>query len=141
MKNKNHRDLLQNIELSIVIVVFGLVFYSSLTIITFGISSSTISNNSTLNEAINLTNKGVSLNQIGKFNESIISLDKALAIDPKNIHALTEKANALGGLGNYPEAIAYYDKVLSIDPKNVPALDNKGLSLSFRILYTGYCLL
>ncbi len=104
MKNKNHRDLLQNIELSIVIVVFGLVLYSSLTIIAFGISSSTISDNLTLNEAINLTNKGVSLNQIGKFNESIILFNKALAIDPKNIHALTEKANALGGLGNYPEA-------------------------------------
>ena len=35
MRMRNHRDLLQNIELSIVIVVFGLVLYSSLTIIAF----------------------------------------------------------------------------------------------------------
>jgi hypothetical protein len=98
MKMRNHKNLLQNIELSIVIVVFGLVFYSSLTIIAFAISSSPISDNSTLNQVINLTNNGISLNQIGKLNESIILFNKDLTIDPQNILALTEKANALGGL-------------------------------------------
>ncbi len=95
MKNRNHRDLLQKIQLSLVIVVFGIVLYSSITIIVFGISSttssSTISDNSIPNEAINLTNNGISLNQIGKFNESIVYFNKALAIDPKNVIALTEK--------------------------------------------------
>ncbi|HEX5186936.1 MAG TPA: tetratricopeptide repeat protein [Nitrososphaeraceae archaeon] len=33
----------------------------------------------------------MSLNSIGKFNESIAYFDKALAIDPKNVDALTNK--------------------------------------------------
>jgi tetratricopeptide (TPR) repeat protein len=134
LKNKN-RGLFQNIQLSIVIMVFGIVIYSLIAVKSFGISS-TISDNSTLNDVIDLTNKGVSLNQIGKFNDSISLFNKALSIEPKNILALTEKANALGGLGNYPVAIVYYDKVLDIDPKNVPALDNKGLSLYHLGNYT-----
>ena len=91
IKMRNHRDFLQNIKLSIVIAVFGIVLYSSLIIIAFGISSSPISDNSTLKEAINLINKGISLNQIGKFNESIVLFNKALVVDPKNILTLTEK--------------------------------------------------
>ena len=38
MKHRN-RGLLQNIQLSIVIMVFGIVLYSSITVIAFGISS------------------------------------------------------------------------------------------------------
>ena len=56
----------------------------------------------------------MSLNSIGKFNESITYFDKVLAIDTNNTIALTQKANAFGGLGKYPEAITYYDKVLAI---------------------------
>jgi hypothetical protein len=35
------------------------------------------------------------------------SFDKALAIDPKNVHALTNKGLALG-LGKYNESLIYY---------------------------------
>ncbi|HEY6535470.1 MAG TPA: hypothetical protein VIY08_06690 [Candidatus Nitrosocosmicus sp.] len=131
LRNRN-TVFLQNIQLLIGIMVFGIVVYSSITIVAFGVLSKllpTISDNLTLNMAINVTNIGISLNQAGNFNESIAFFNKALSIDSKNILALTEKANALGGLEKYPESLIYYDKVLPIDPKNVPALDNKGLSL------------
>ena len=59
-----------------------------------------------------MTNKGIELNKIGNYNESIVYFDKALAIDPKNVLALNEKGNAYGGLGNYKQAIASYDKAL-----------------------------
>src|SRR6185437_11501 len=98
-------------------MVFGIVVYSSITVVASGASSkllSTISDNLTLNRAIYVTNIGISLNQLGKFNESIAFFNKALSMDSKNILALTEKANALGGLGKYPGALIYYDKVLYI---------------------------
>jgi tetratricopeptide (TPR) repeat protein len=129
IKMRSHRDFLQNIELSIVIVIFGQVLYSSLIIIAFGISSSPISDNSTLKEAINLTNNGISLNQIGKFNESIVLFNKALVVDPKNILALTETANALVKSGNYQLALIYYDKALAIDPQNAEAIEGKKQAL------------
>jgi tetratricopeptide (TPR) repeat protein len=129
MKMRNHRDFLQNIELSTVSIVFGLVLYSSIIIIAFGISSSPISDNSTLKEAINLTNNGISLNQIGKFNESIVLFNKALVVDPKNILALTETANALVKSGNYQLALIYYDKALAIDPQNAEAIEGKKQAL------------
>ena len=81
-------------------------------------TTATPTSNTTLDEVAFLNNKGMSLNSLGKFNESITYFDKALSMDPKNIIALTQKANAFGGLGKYPEAITYYDKVLAIDPKN-----------------------
>jgi hypothetical protein len=65
MENKDHRDLLKNIQSSLGIIVIGVILYSSITIIAFGITSttpslSTISNNTTLSYVINLTNKGLS---------------------------------------------------------------------------------
>ena len=71
--------------------------------------------NATIDEVPVLNGKGVSLNSLGKYNESIVYFDKVLAIDPKNVLALNEKGNAFGGLGNYTQAIANYDKALAID--------------------------
>ena len=77
------------------------------------LSSTAANTNSTLDEVAVLNSKGVSLNGLGKYNESIVYFDKALAIDPKNVLALNEKGNAFGGLGNYIRPIASYDKTLS----------------------------
>ncbi|MGN6708630.1 MAG: tetratricopeptide repeat protein [Candidatus Nitrosocosmicus sp.] len=123
MKNKN-RGLFQNIQLSIVIMVFGIVIYSSIHLISFGISS-TISDNLTQNDVINLTNKGASLNQIGKFNDSIALFNKALSIDSNYVFALYDKGNALDNLGNHTGAKAYYTKALITDPRYIPELTNK----------------
>jgi tetratricopeptide (TPR) repeat protein len=65
--------------------------------------------NTILDEVTALNNKGIPLNSLGKFNESITYFDKVLSMDSKNIIALTQKANAFGGLGKYPEAITYTD--------------------------------
>jgi len=42
-----------------------------------------------------MTNKGIELNKIGKYNESITYFDKALAIDPKNNDAIKGKEQTL----------------------------------------------
>jgi tetratricopeptide (TPR) repeat protein len=121
---KNHKDPLQRIQLSLFVFVLGAILYYSMTMLVavgqspIQLATATTTSNTTSDEVTFLNNKGISLNSIGKFNESITYFDKVLAIDPSNTIALTQKANAFGGLGKYPEAITYYDKVLAIDPKN-----------------------
>lgn len=128
---KNHKDPLQRIQLSLFVFVLGAILYYSMTMLAavgqspIQLATATTTSNTTSDEVTFLNNKGISLNSIGKFNESITYFDKVLAIDPSNTIALTQKANAFGGLGKYPEAITYYDKVLAIDPKNVDALKGK----------------
>src|SRR5918999_3829106 len=122
------KSLLQRLSLFAIVLGITSLYFFSITSIALGASSSpptpssstTASNatNTTLNEVSVLNSKGVSLNGVGKFNESITYFDKVLAIDPNNVLALNEKGNALGGLGNYTEAMANYDKALAVDPKN-----------------------
>ncbi|MGC2573032.1 MAG: tetratricopeptide repeat protein, partial [Candidatus Nitrosopolaris sp.] len=68
--------------------------------------------------------------ELRKYNEAIETIDKALAIDPKNAHALDSKGFALDGLGRHNEAIALFNKALAIDPKNVDVLKDKIIALA-----------
>lgn len=112
---KSNKDPLQKIHLSLFIFVMGTILYYSITMLAavgispIQLSTATTTSNTTSDEVTFLNNKGMSLNSLGKFNESITYFDKALAIDPKNIIALTQKANAFGGLGKYHEAITYHE--------------------------------
>jgi tetratricopeptide (TPR) repeat protein len=67
-----------------------------------GTSSSSTTSDAGLNQVTILNNKGVSLYNSGRFNESIAYFDKALAMDPKNIAAITGKKQALAAL-NQPK--------------------------------------
>ena len=129
--------LLSLLSFVIVLGVSSLYCFSFIILPASGVSSSpallssTAANaNATQDEVAVLNSKGVSLNALGKYNESIVYFDKALAIDPKNVLALNEKGNAFGGLGNYIQAIASYDKALTVDPKNATVLDNKGVAFT-----------
>ena len=62
---------------------------------------------------------------MGKDNEAIGYLDKALSLDPKDADALNGKGVVLAKLGNYYEAIKYFDKALTIKPDFALALKNK----------------
>jgi tetratricopeptide (TPR) repeat protein len=48
-----------------------------------------------------LTEKAVALNSLGRFDEAIAYLDKALSIDPNNVLALINKGVSLDGLGRF----------------------------------------
>ena len=91
------------------------------------VSSETLLSNSPSNDSVTPTNKGMELNKVGKYNESITYFDRALAIDPKNVVALNEKGNAYGGLGNYSRTISSYNKATPLDPEIASILDNKGV--------------
>ena len=75
--------------------------------------------------ALNL--KGNALIGLGKYNEVIPFLDKALAINPNFVAALNNKGLALASLGRYNESIPFFDKALTINPNSVNALAGKGV--------------
>src|SRR5574339_296660 len=95
--------------------------------------SANISNNSGLE--IDLQNrsailqKGIELEELGKFEEAIFWYDKSLEVDPIWVGSLNNKAVSLAELGKHEEAIFWYDKVIEINPYDVDAFNNKGISL------------
>jgi tetratricopeptide (TPR) repeat protein len=66
-----------------------------------------------------------------RYEQAITYYDKALGLDPNNVHALSGRAYALSELNRYEEAISAYDKALTIDPTNVTLLHSKAYLLSY----------
>ena len=66
---------------------------------------------------------------LGRTDEALVSLNKALEMDPDNAHAWYGKGLALGQGGRYSEALASLDKAVELDPVNEPAWFFRGLSL------------
>jgi tetratricopeptide (TPR) repeat protein len=95
-------------------------------------SSSSSTTDAGLNQVTILNNKGMSLYNSGRFNESIAYFDKALSIDPNNVATLDNKGLALlsVSIDNYTQAITYFDKALSIDPRNIAAIFHKDNALT-----------
>jgi len=80
-------------------------------------------------EAWEWSNKGGSLNKLGRFDEAILCYNKALEIDPRYIRAWGNKGLSLDHLGRYDEAITCYNKALEIDPRDTIPWYNKANSL------------
>jgi tetratricopeptide (TPR) repeat protein len=76
-----------------------------------------------------LVNKGLSLKNLGKYEEAIVCFNKVLEINPRYADAWDAKGGALDILGKYEEGIGCHNKALEINPKYVEAWLNKGLAL------------
>jgi tetratricopeptide (TPR) repeat protein len=75
------------------------------------------------------SNKGHSLDSLGRYQEAISCYNKAIEIDPRHAMAWNNKGVSLDFLGRYQEAISCYDKALEIDPLHAMAWNNKGIIL------------
>ncbi len=75
-------------------------------------------------------NKGMALNNLGRFKDAIAMFDKSLEINSKNDDSLYNRGFALGELGRYLEEIEMYDRILEMDSEDYSCLNNKGVSLS-----------
>lgn len=80
-------------------------------------------------EGWQLSNKGSSLDNLGRYEEAIICYDNALRINPQFVTAWSNKANSLLHLSRYDEAIDCCDKALAIDSSYTGAWINKANSL------------
>jgi tetratricopeptide (TPR) repeat protein len=81
-------------------------------------------------DVFELSNKGQSLVNLGKYQETIECYYKALEINSKDEQTLNNLGIVLNRLGRYNEAIECYDKVLKMNPKNKKAWNNKGNALN-----------
>jgi tetratricopeptide (TPR) repeat protein len=80
-------------------------------------------------EAWEWSNKGASLNNLGRPEEAIHCYDTALELDPRNAHTWSNKGTSLDSLGRHEEAVRCFDKALELDPRNAHTWSNKGSSL------------
>lgn len=74
-------------------------------------------------------NKGVALDSMSKYNESIQAYDKVIEIDPNYFNAWYNKGVVLDNWGKYEEAVQVYAKAIEINPKDSDAWHNKGIAL------------
>jgi len=78
--------------------------------------------------------KGNILLNLGKSDEAIATIDKAIQLDPKNPQAWTEKALASYVLGKHNESLAAYEKVIELEPEFAPAWIWKGKGDALKTL-------
>jgi len=62
---------------------------------------------------------GYILRRLGKQEEGLRSLERAIDLDPRNVFALQQLANSYQFLRRYPEKAAVLDRVLTITPDSV----------------------
>jgi len=79
--------------------------------------------------AVEWTNKGSSLDNLGRRKESIACYEVALRLDPQLVSAWFNKGVALFASGRVEEAIACYEQALKLDPRAERAWSNKGVAL------------
>jgi glyoxylase-like metal-dependent hydrolase (beta-lactamase superfamily II) len=75
--------------------------------------------------------KALTLNDMGRCEESIEILDQILAEQGDNAHALAAKGHALLGLQKYEESLPYFDDALALNPEIEEARVFKGMALTF----------
>jgi len=89
-------------------------------------TSNTPIDSSTLSDLIQ---KGAEMLNISRYEEALVSFDRALIIDSMSVDALNGKGLVLNQLGKYEEAITWFDKTLEINPHFVDAMYNKADAL------------
>jgi tetratricopeptide (TPR) repeat protein len=69
--------------------------------------------------------KAVSENDLGKYNEALVSINKANELNPDNVKFINELAFTYYSLRNENEALKYYDRALTLDAKSVAAVNGR----------------
>ena len=73
-----------------------------------------------------LSNRGVTLSELKRFEEALASYDLALALRPDHAEALSNRGVTLMELKRFKEALASYDRALVVRPDYAEALSNRG---------------
>ncbi len=75
------------------------------------------------------SNHAVVLTELGRPEEALASLDRALACKPDFVAGHYNRGNALFALGRHGEALASFEGTLALDPNHVNARYNRGNTL------------
>jgi len=80
-------------------------------------------------EAWELLFKGLSLLNLGKYQEALSCCSRSLELDARYANAWFGKGISLLNLGKYQEAIVCYNRAIELDPRYAAAWLNKGIAL------------
>jgi len=80
-------------------------------------------------EAWEWSNKGLSFNSLGHYDEAIQCYDKALEIDPHDSDTLSNIGLCFDNLGYFDKAVSFYGRALHINPHDAIIWSNLSLSL------------
>lgn len=75
-------------------------------------------------------NKGGSLHAVGQYQDAIVCLRRAVAINPHYAIAWSNMGHSLGMVGKHDEAIECFENALKSNLRSSNAWNNKGISLS-----------
>jgi len=81
-------------------------------------------------ETYEWVDKGVSLYNLGSYEEAGENYNKALKVVLENADAWNSEGVVLNRLGRYEDAIERFDKALKINPQKTDAWNNKGIALN-----------
>ena len=76
-----------------------------------------------------LSNRGITLHELKRFEEALASYDRALMLRPDYAEALSNRGVTLHELKRFEEALASYDRALTLRPDFAEALLNRGNTL------------
>ena len=118
------------VVLSTLIPLLVISTFLSMSIFNYQMQSTEATNNAPNASSISdLIVEGHALLNASRFEEALISYDKALKLDPRSVDALNGKGLILNQLGKYEEAITWFDKALEINPDFIDAMYNKADAL------------
>ena len=77
-----------------------------------------------------LSNRGMTLHALKRFDEALASYDRALVLQPQFAAAHSHRGATLKALKRFDEALASYDRALALWPDYAEALTNRGVTLN-----------
>jgi tetratricopeptide (TPR) repeat protein len=80
-------------------------------------------------DAVEWSNKGVSLSELERYEEALRCYERALALTPDFREVWNNKGLALRALNRYSEALDCFDRALDLDPSFALAWNNKARTL------------
>jgi serine/threonine protein kinase len=80
-------------------------------------------------DAVEWSNKGVSLSQLGRYEEALSCYERALDLNADFKEVWNNQGLALRELQRYPDALDSFDRALALDPSFAVAWNNKGHTL------------
>ncbi|MEQ9623550.1 tetratricopeptide repeat protein [Coleofasciculus chthonoplastes] len=89
-----------------------------------------VSNSSTVSDAEFWFNQGVTLYELGRYEEALASYDQAISLQPDFYQAWGNRGGALSELGRNEEALTSYDQAISLQPDYYKTWENRGIVLS-----------